>query len=180
MKNGYCAIVNDVVKHNGDRHLCIILPHNRCTSPKQSSKRTESSCAPPMACSTDEMKILEYKCSHIHELECAVQCINACLDLDGFHSGRTEVERDDLPNANANFPFFSLSQFSISQVVELNDAMAINSTSVRLDWHLHISSTEEYIEVGIHFRSFNFEIRFLMKKSGTLISCRDCIFGSAT
>lgn len=33
------------------------------------------------------------------------------------------------------------------QVVELNDALAINSTSVRLDWNLHIGGNEEYIEV---------------------------------
>lgn len=36
------------------------------------------------------------------------------------------------------------------QVVELNDALAINSTAVRLDWHLHISGNEEYIEVSGH------------------------------
>lgn len=33
------------------------------------------------------------------------------------------------------------------QVVELSDALAVNSTSVRLDWQLHVSNTEEYIEV---------------------------------
>lgn len=34
------------------------------------------------------------------------------------------------------------------QVVELTDALAVNSTSVRLDWQLHVSNTEEYIEVN--------------------------------
>ncbi|XP_031630104.1 roundabout homolog 2 isoform X2 [Contarinia nasturtii] len=37
------------------------------------------------------------------------------------------------------------------KVVELNDALAINSTSVRLDWHLHINGNEEYIE-GLYIR----------------------------
>lgn len=39
--------------------------------------------------------------------------------------------------------------FKYFQVLELNDALAINSTAVRLDWHLHINSNEEYIEVNI-------------------------------
>lgn len=50
---------------------------------------------------------------------------------------------------NTNFPKTKLiSILFYFQVVELNDALAINSTAVQLDWHLHISSNEEYIEVG--------------------------------
>lgn len=43
--------------------------------------------------------------------------------------------------------FLNQNIFLRLQVVELNDALAINSTSVRLDWHLHISGNEGYIEV---------------------------------
>lgn len=35
----------------------------------------------------------------------------------------------------------------VHQIVELNDAVAVNSTSVRLHWQLHISRSELYIEV---------------------------------
>ncbi|XP_021709627.1 protein sax-3 isoform X2 [Aedes aegypti] len=37
------------------------------------------------------------------------------------------------------------------KILELVDAVAISSTSVRLEWQLHISSTEEYIE-GLYVR----------------------------
>ncbi|XP_055387445.1 roundabout homolog 2 [Condylostylus longicornis] len=37
------------------------------------------------------------------------------------------------------------------KVVELIDAVAINSTAVRLDWQLHVSMTEEYVE-GLYIR----------------------------
>lgn len=34
-----------------------------------------------------------------------------------------------------------------TQVLELTDALAVNSTAVRLEWHLLSSNTEYYIEV---------------------------------
>ncbi|XP_053675538.1 protein sax-3-like [Anopheles nili] len=40
------------------------------------------------------------------------------------------------------------------QVLELVDAIAINSTTVRLEWQLHISNTEEYVE-GLYVRYRN-------------------------
>src|SRR4051812_23605805 len=38
------------------------------------------------------------------------------------------------------------------QVLELTDALAVNSTAVRLEWHLLLSDTEYYIEV-IHWNN---------------------------
>ena len=35
----------------------------------------------------------------------------------------------------------------LTQVLELTDALAVNSTAVRLEWHLLLSNTEYYIEV---------------------------------
>ncbi|XP_050067713.1 protein sax-3-like [Anopheles maculipalpis] len=40
------------------------------------------------------------------------------------------------------------------QVLELVDAVAINSTAIRLEWQLHISNTEEYVE-GLYVRYRN-------------------------
>ncbi|ETN61073.1 roundabout 1 [Anopheles darlingi] len=40
------------------------------------------------------------------------------------------------------------------QIVELVDVVALNSTSVRLEWQLHISNTEEYVE-GMYVRFRN-------------------------
>uniref|UniRef100_A0A182J0Q4 Roundabout n=1 Tax=Anopheles atroparvus TaxID=41427 RepID=A0A182J0Q4_ANOAO len=40
------------------------------------------------------------------------------------------------------------------QILELVDAVAINSTTVRLEWQLHISNTEEYVE-GLYVRFRN-------------------------
>ncbi|KAJ6643323.1 Roundabout like 2 [Pseudolycoriella hygida] len=42
-------------------------------------------------------------------------------------------------------------KFIIIIVVELQDALAINSTSVKLEWQLHVSSSELYIE-GLYVR----------------------------
>ena len=33
------------------------------------------------------------------------------------------------------------------QILELTDALAVNSTAVRLEWHLLLSNTDDYIEV---------------------------------
>lgn len=41
---------------------------------------------------------------------------------------------------------FAKCSFSL-QVLELTDALAVNSTAVRLEWHLLLSDTEYYIEV---------------------------------
>ncbi|XP_049289034.1 protein sax-3-like isoform X2 [Anopheles funestus] len=40
------------------------------------------------------------------------------------------------------------------QILELVDAVAINSTTIRLEWQLHISNTEEYVE-GLYVRYRN-------------------------
>lgn len=50
-----------------------------------------------------------------------------------------------------SFKFLILLFHFSAKVVELNDALAINSTAVRLDWHLHISGHVEYIEVSIYW-----------------------------
>lgn len=41
--------------------------------------------------------------------------------------------------------------FRPQKILELTDALAINSTSVKLEWQLHVSSSELYIEVSFFF-----------------------------
>lgn len=59
-------------------------------------------------------------------------------------------------NIQVFFTFYFISYPSVlsnllhHQVVELIDAAAINSTAVRLDWVMHVSVTEKYVEVRIH------------------------------
>lgn len=54
------------------------------------------------------------------------------------------------------------------QVLELTDALAVNSTAVRLEWHLLLSDTEYYIEV-IHWNNLiALAIRRLLKHSFSL------------
>lgn len=47
------------------------------------------------------------------------------------------------------------------QVLELTDALAVNSTAVRLEWHLLLSDTEYYIEVIYWNNLIDFAIRLL-------------------
>lgn len=71
------------------------------------------------------------------------------------------------------------------QVLELTDALAVNSTAVRLEWHLLLSDTEYYIEVIW----WNNLIDFVIKTSSTFICVnnffpfkfnRACTFATVT
>lgn len=39
------------------------------------------------------------------------------------------------------------------QVVELIDASAVNASAVRLDWMLHVSTNEKFVEVSYSLQS---------------------------
>lgn len=64
---------------------------------------------------------------------------------------------------------FAKCSFSL-QVLELTDALAVNSTAVRLEWHLLLSDTEYYIEV-IHRNNL---IDFTIGISRTFILSENC------
>lgn len=58
------------------------------------------------------------------------------------------------------------------QVLELTDALAVNSTAVRLEWHLLLSDTEYYIEVIQRNNLIDFAIRLLKHSSAAFVLTR--------
>lgn len=61
----------------------------------------------------------------------------------------------------------------------MTDALSVNSTSVRLDWQLHVSSTEEYVEASFPFSSY-FLSKFNLNlfQQGLYVRFRDLSGGS--
>lgn len=119
-------------------------------------------------CSCVGNKLLALICHETYEFSLIILPIflhfisNSFLDLILF-SFPNETEGNSINSISIKS--FNRECASILQVLELTDALAVNSTAVRLEWHLLLSDTEYYIEVIQWNNLIGFAISKLLKHS---------------